>query len=225
MIEITGLRVAYGRTVAIHGLDLELVAGVTGLFGPNGAGKSTLLRVLAGLLRPAHGRVLLDGVELRASNEAIRRRIGYAGHQTGLYARLSLQENLELFGSLYGVAPGRASEVVEQAGLQDRATTPVGDLSAGLKRRAAVCRALLHEPDLLLLDEPYANLDDEGAELLSGAVKAWRSPDRIALIATHGAKRVKAFADAGIIIQNGRVVSYRRRVPDPDQVAAREPQS
>ncbi|MDQ4058489.1 MAG: ABC transporter ATP-binding protein [Actinomycetota bacterium] len=95
--------------------------------------------------------------------------------------------------------------------MTDRSHTLVGDLSAGLKHRASVARAILHEPDVLLLDEPYANLDDDASARVSDAVKTWRAPGRAAIIATHGAKRVKAFADAGIIVQRGRVVSYRRR--------------
>jgi ABC-type multidrug transport system ATPase subunit len=100
--------------------------------------------------------------------------------------------------------------MIEQLGLKDRRKTPVRSLSAGFKRRAAVARALLHEPRVLLLDEPYANLDDEASELVSAAVVAWRGPDRIAVVATHGAKKVKAYADAGIILRRGRVISYRR---------------
>lgn len=214
MIELQQLRATYGKTVALHGLDLELGAGVCGLFGPNGSGKSTLLRLLAGLLRPAGGRALLDGIEIRSADEGMRRRIGYSGHESGLYARLSVQENLLLFASLYDVDRSRCGDVLEQVGLSERAATPVAELSAGLKRRASVARALLHSPDVLLLDEPYANLDDDAAGLISAAVMRWRSPGRIAVIATHGAKRVKGWADASIILQRGSVVSYRRRATE-----------
>ncbi|MGH2751399.1 MAG: heme ABC exporter ATP-binding protein CcmA [Actinomycetota bacterium] len=206
-----GLTVSYGSTVALKPLNLTLYDGVTGVFGPNGAGKSTLLRVLAGLLRPSGGSASLWGREIRSSDEMIRRRIGYAGHESGLYSRLSVTENLTLFAELYGVRRARVDEVLEGLALTERAGAPVGALSAGLKRRAAVARAVLHEPDVLLLDEPYANLDDDAAERVSVTIKSWRSPGRVALIATHGAKRVKAFADAGIIVQRGIVISYRRR--------------
>jgi ABC-type multidrug transport system ATPase subunit len=102
--------------------------------------------------------------------------------------------------------------MIESLGLGERRRTPVRSLSAGYKRRASVARALLHQPRVLLLDEPYANLDDEAAAEVSAAVVAWRRPDRVAVIATHGAKKVKAYADAGIILKHGRVVSYRRGV-------------
>lgn len=213
MIALEGVRVTFRRTVALRSVDLLLLPGVTGLFGPNGSGKSTLLRVLAGLHRPAGGTVTWDGVPITASDEGFRARVGYAGHDSGLYDRLSVLENLELFGALHGVGPARVDTMLELTGLQDRRGSPVGELSAGLKRRAAVARALVHEPQLLLLDEPYANLDDDGAATVTEAVKAWRGPGRYGLIATHGAKRVKSFSDAAIILQHGRIVSYRVRTP------------
>jgi heme ABC exporter ATP-binding subunit CcmA len=211
--------VSYGSTIALKRVDLTFYDGVTGLFGPNGAGKSTLLRALSGLLRPSGGSALLFGEEIRSSSESIRRRIGYVGHESGLYARLSVIENLSLFANLYGVTSDRVDEVLDQLDMGEWRRTQVEALSAGLKRRAAVARALLHEPDVLLLDEPYANLDDDASERISASILAWRAPGRMAVIATHGAKRVKAFADAGIIIQRGNVISYRRRTPRGYEVA------
>jgi heme exporter protein A len=206
VIILRDLEVRYGRTIALRPMSLRLFEGVTGLFGPNGAGKSTLLRVLAGLLRPSAGQAVLDGRPMRASDPAFRRLVGYAGHSSGLYSRLTVRENLELFATLHDAPRKRVDAVIEELGLTARATTPAGELSAGLRRRAAVARALL------LLDEPYANLDDEACELVSAAVVRWRAPGRTAVIATHGAKRVKRFADASVILQRGEVVSYRRRV-------------
>ena len=214
MIWIEGVRVAYGRTLALDTLELELRPGVTGLFGPNGAGKTTLLRVLAGLLKPTIGSARMGDMKIDSSNEEFRRRVGYVGHDSGLYPDLTVGENLDLFGRLFGTRPERTNEVLESIGLEHRKDARVAELSAGLKRRAAVARALLHEPDLLLLDEPYANLDDEAAGMLSDAIMSWRNADRVCVVATHGAKRVKAYADAGIIIQHGRVISYRIRVPN-----------
>ncbi len=219
MIHLRGLTVSYGTTMALRPTDLTLYEGVTGLFGPNGSGKSTLLRVLAGLLAPSRGSAVLGDTPIRSSDESIRRRMGYVSHSSGLYGRLTVGENLTLFGRLYGVASARVDEVLELLDLNDRRNTPVGHLSAGLKRRAAVARAVLHEPDVLLLDEPYANLDDDASARVSDAVKAWRAPGRAAIIATHGAKRVKTFADASLIVQRGRVISYRRRTETGYEVA------
>lgn len=206
LLELREVSVAFGRTVALKSVNLALEGGVAGLFGPNGSGKSTLLRVLAGLLRPTSGAVRAFGAPISMKNEALRGRIGYVGHRAGLYGRLTVMENLELFAHLHGAAPGRARTVSEQLGLGDRLATPVAALSAGYKRRAAVARALIHEPQLLLLDEPYANLDDEAAGFVSNAVTAWRGPDRVAIIATHGAKKVKAYADTGLILQHGHLL-------------------
>ena len=215
MITVDTVTVVYGRTIALDGLRLEIGTDVTGVFGQNASGKSTLLRVITGLLKPTRGQVKIDGQPLTLANESFRRVVGYAGHESGLYARLTVVENLELFGKLYGVQPARARSLVEELGIADRADTPVAELSAGLKRRAAVARAMLHEPRLLVLDEPYANLDDEAADLVSEAIKrGWAGSDRTAVLATHGAKRVKEFANAALILKRGRPVSYRRRVPE-----------
>ena len=210
MIRLEDVEVAYGRTLALHGVTLELTPGVTGLFGPNASGKSTLLTVLAGLTRPTTGSATFRGRPIRAADESWRGIVGYAGHEPGLYAGLTVVENLELWAKLFGASRRRVGEMVEELGLEDRTNTAVGTLSAGFKRRASVARALLHEPSVLLLDEPYANLDDEASELVSAAVVRWRGPERIAVVATHGAKKVKAYADAGIILKRGQVVSYRR---------------
>jgi heme exporter protein A len=216
MIDVLELTVVYGRTIALDALHLGLNEGITGLFGQNGSGKSTLLRALAGLTRPTSGAIKLKGEPLSARDESFRRRVGYSGHQTGLYERLTVRENLELFARLYGTPETRVEQVIDDLGLLDRADVMVGSLSAGGKRSASVARAILHEPDVLLLDEPYANLDDEAADRISEAVQAWRGPGRLGIIATHGAKRVKGFADASLILKRGRAISYRLRTDASD---------
>jgi len=208
MIEIKDVTVVFGRTLALDAIDLEIAPGVTGLFGQNGSGKSTLLRTIAGLIRPTKGTVLINGGERARGDESARAALGFAGHESGLYARLTVKENLELFARLYGTAPTAVAGTLERLGLSGVSDVPVGSLSAGMKRRAAVARALLHDPDVLLLDEPYANLDDEASEAVSGAIREWSGPHKTAVIATHGAKRVKAYASAGVILQRGRVASH-----------------
>jgi heme ABC exporter ATP-binding subunit CcmA len=221
VIRARGLSVFFGRTIALDGLHLDIDEGVTGLFGPNGSGKSTLLRLAAGLLRPSRGTLTFDGRPAAASDEAFRRRVGYAGHLSGLYGHLSLVENLTLLARVGGAAPARVDQVIGALGLEGHASRETGALSAGLKRRAAVARALLSDPDLLLLDEPYANLDDDAVALTSAALRAWRGPGRVALIATHGAKELKRWADGGVVLRRGRVVvagSYRHREPHVSEV-------
>jgi heme exporter protein A len=203
MIRLQDIGVAFGRTLALDAIDLEIAPGVTGVFGPNGSGKSTLLRVIAGLIRPTSGTIELDGAPMDHKNEAVRRSIGYAGHSAGLYSRLTLHENLVLFASMYGVSAERVDMTITAVSMEHDAHRPVGRLSAGLTRRAAVARALLHDPDILILDEPYANLDDEASESVSNAVRSWFQPDRIGLVATHGAKKVRAYAHHGIVLQRG----------------------
>lgn len=213
MIEIRHVRAVYGRTIALDRVDLSIGPGVTGLYGPNGSGKSTLLRILAGLQRPALGSVSFDGVVRHPADENLRRRMGYAGHDAGLYGRLTVEENLALFAALWGAPKSRVNQVLVEVGLEERARSRVDELSAGLKRRASVARALVHQPEILLLDEPFATLDDEAADLVISAIKSWRAPGRIAVIATHGAARLKSFADAAIVLRRGLVASDRTRTP------------
>lgn len=205
-IELSDVTLAFGRTLALDDVQLEITDGVTGVFGPNGSGKTTLLRVIAQLLRPTRGIVRINDTAASSRDETLRRRLGYAGHDSGLYGRLTVVENLQLFATLYGVSSERVDLVIERLQLHELATRPVSDLSAGSKRRAAVARALLHDPDVLLLDEPYANVDDEAAAAISEAVVSWRRPGKVALVATHGAKKVRAYADHAIVLQQGRVV-------------------
>lgn len=211
MICIRDVRVLFGRTIALDRVDLDIGAGVTGLFGPNGSGKSTLLRVIAGLQRPARGTVSIGGAEHQDGAESLRRRLGYAGHEPGLYGRLSVRENLELFGTLCGAPEGNVEATLAAVGLAERADARVDELSAGLQRRAAIARAMVHEPDILLLDEPFATLDDDAAELVVAAIRTWSGPGRTAVIATHGAKRLKSFADGSVVLRRGLIASDRRR--------------
>ncbi|HEV3472289.1 MAG TPA: heme ABC exporter ATP-binding protein CcmA [Actinomycetota bacterium] len=217
MISTREVRVVFGGTVALSAIDLELGSGIVGLFGPNGSGKTTLLRVLTGLLPPTSGEVLYDGAPLDLRDEAQRRMLGYAGHSSGLYDTFTVRENLELFARLYG-AVGRVPHVIEALALTEVAGTRVGHLSAGWVRRAAVARAMVHDPQMLLLDEPYANLDDDASDIVSNAIRAWHSPGRTAVIATHGAKRVRAYADAGVVLRRGEVASARSSFATPEPV-------
>ena len=208
MITIEQVTVIFGKTLALDEVTTRIPTGITGVFGPNGSGKSTLLKAIAGVLKPSEGRIEIDGSDRR--DETSRRRIGYAGHGSGLYGRLSLRENLELFASLSGSSIERADELITTLGLTEFANRPVKELSAGSKRRAAVARALVHDPDVLLLDEPYANVDDEASGSISAAIEAWKREGKTGLIATHGAKKVKGYADGGLILQRGRVIRSGR---------------
>ena len=181
-IELSGLERHYGERVALADVSLTLDRGATLLvLGPNGAGKSTLLRVLATLLRPHAGTVRVLGRELPAEGWAVRGRIGYVGHDPLLYRDLSARENLLLHARLHGVPEQRADELLDAVGLARRAGDPLHTYSRGMVQRAAVARAVLHDPELVLLDEPHANLDPGAAEivepLLAGRTRVETSHD------------------------------------------------
>jgi heme exporter protein A len=155
---------AYGERVALTGVTVELPRGATlAVFGANGAGKTTLLRVLATLLRPHAGSVSVLGSALPRDAWAVRGRIGLLGHEPLLYRDLSVRENLRFHARLHDVGDARAGELLDAVGMARRADEPVRALSRGMAQRVAICRAVLHEPELLLLDEPLANLDPGAA--------------------------------------------------------------
>lgn len=208
MIELSSVTVVFGRTRALTDVSLTIAPGITGLFGSNGSGKSTMLRLLTGLLRPTSGSISIDGERLDIRDESFRASVGFAGHESGLYADLTVRENLELFARLHGTPSTAIDELNGELHLEDVIDNSVASLSAGTKRRVAVARALVHRPRLLLLDEPYANLDDDAAELVSSAIKSWSRDGGIGLVASHGAKKVKAYASAGIVLQRGRVSAH-----------------
>ncbi|HEX2104746.1 MAG TPA: ABC transporter ATP-binding protein, partial [Solirubrobacteraceae bacterium] len=166
-IELDGLTRRYGERVALEGVTLAVPAGATlVVFGPNGAGKSTLLRVLATLLRPHGGAVRILGRALPADGWAVRGRIGLLAHEPLLYRDLSGRENLRFHARLHGVSFDRVDALLDQVGLRVRAGDRVHTYSRGMVQRLAVCRAVLHDPAVLLLDEPRANLDPAAAELV-----------------------------------------------------------
>src|SRR3954447_15331620 len=164
-IELSELGRAYGERTALAGVTLTLEPGQTlAVFGSNGAGKTTLLRILATLLRPHAGRVRVLGRDLPAEGWAVRGRIGLLAHDPLLYRELSPRENLVFHPRLHGGAAPRVERLLDQVGLHSRADEPMRTLSRGMAQRVAICRAALHEPELLLLDEPLANLDPGAAE-------------------------------------------------------------
>jgi heme exporter protein A len=159
---------AYGDRVALDGVSLELPRGATlAVFGANGAGKTTLLRVLATLLRPHRGEVAVLGRPLPREGWAVRGQIGLVAHDPLLYRDLSARENLQFHARLHGVDQARGGELLEAVGMARRADDPVRSLSRGMAQRVAICRAVLHRPQLLLLDEPLANLDPGAAEAVA----------------------------------------------------------
>jgi heme exporter protein A len=197
-IELRGLRRDYGERPALAGVDLSLRRGESLLvLGPNGAGKTTLLRILATLLRPSGGEARVFGAALPGDAWKVRGKIGLLGHDALLYRDLSGRENLRFHARLHGLSgeegEARIDALLAAVGMGRRAEDRVAELSAGMRQRLAVCRCVLHEPDLLLLDEPDSNLDAEGRELVQQLIAP--TVDRTRVLVSHDPERYRAEAD------------------------------
>jgi heme exporter protein A len=193
----------FGERTALSGVSLSLPAGQTlVVFGPNGAGKTTLLRILATLLRPHDGMVEVLGKRLPADGWAVRGRIGFLGHEPLLYRELSAEENLRYHARLHGVREERVAEVLDAVGISGRAREPVKTLSRGMVQRVAIARTVLHEPELLLLDEPYANLDPGAKSLMTGLIGAKSGCTRV--ICSHNADEGRLEGQVVLGLRNGR---------------------
>jgi len=188
LLEAFDLHRAYGAARALRGVDLRLAAGeALTVVGPNGAGKTTLLRVLAGLVRPSRGEVRILGRPLHRSDHDARRPIGFLPHQSLLYDDLTVQENVVFAARLFGVSDPAAAarRVLDELELSARAADRPRSLSRGLLQRAALARALVHAPSVILLDEPFTALDTAGAERLRGLLQARRSAGAALVLVTH----------------------------------------
>ena len=202
-IELEGLARHYGERVALRDVSVSVPAGSTlTVFGPNGAGKSTLLRVLATLLRPHAGVVRVLGRTLPDDGWAVRGRIGLLTHEPLLYRDLSGRENLRFHARLHGVAFARVEELLDRVGLKLRADDRVHTYSRGMVQRLAVCRAVLHDPDVLLLDEPRANLDPAATDLVEPLIGA--ASGRTRVVTSHDPAGGLAEADIALGLRGGR---------------------
>jgi heme exporter protein A len=209
VIELRGVSRRYGEREALSDISVTLRKGQTlVVFGPNGAGKTTLLRILATLLRPHGGEVQVLDRALPDEGWAVRGRIGFLGHEPLLYRELTATENLRFHARLHGVGAERVDEMLAAVGLAARAHEPLRELSRGMAQRAAIARAVLHDPELLLLDEPYANLDPAGraqvAELIGPGA------DRTRVICSHDPAGGVREADLVLGLREGRQVLFGR---------------
>ncbi len=203
-IELAGLRRDFGDRTALDGIDLRVDPGESvAVLGPNGSGKSTLLRILAGLLRPTSGEVSVLGCTLPKETHLLRGRVGYLGHEPILYRDLTPRENLELAAALHGLGSeaisARIEALFDAVGMSTRADDRVAELSAGMKQRIDICRAVLHEPELLLLDEPDAHLDPEARRRIAPLIAAGNGRTRVAVSHDRGA----ATEDADFVLELG----------------------
>jgi heme exporter protein A len=208
-LELEGLARHFGEREALSGVSLTLARGQTlVVFGPNGAGKTTLLRVLATLLRPHSGRVSVLGSSIPDQSWAVRGRLGLLGHEPLLYRELTARENLRFHARLHGASDERVAEVLDAVAISARSGEPVRNLSRGMVQRVAVARAVLHEPELLLLDEPYSNLDPAAIELVAPLIGS--SSARTRVICSHDPSGGLAEADVVLGLRDGRAVMLAR---------------
>lgn len=224
MIEVRGLTKAFGSKYALRGVNLRVMPGESVvLFGPNGAGKTTLIRILCSLSRPSSGTVNIGGLDLAKHADGIRRYLGVVSHAPLLYDSLTAEENLRFFGGLYGMVKPekRIAEMLERVGLYPRRNDLVRTFSRGMVQRLAIARALLHDPEVLLLDEPDTGLDPQAAEMLHGLLmELSKRPEvssngdaagddaphsRTIVTVTHNLERGLAIADRVVILAGGRV--------------------
>jgi heme exporter protein A len=203
MIHLEGVERRFGERVALSGVSVRVEAGQTlVVLGPNGAGKTTLLRVLAGLLRPHAGSATVLGAELPRESWRLRGKVGLLAHEPLLYRELTPRENLRFQARLHGVDRERVDAVLEAVGMTGRANDPLTELSRGMVQRVAAARAVLHDPPLLLLDEPWAGLDPGAIELLDPVIGPSSGKTRV--IVTHDVARGLAEADVTLGLKEGR---------------------
>src|SRR5512143_30081 len=209
VIETRALGRRFAGVPALHALDLTVGAGeAVAIFGPNGAGKSTLLRLLATLLRPSAGALRLFERAVDDGGAAARRRVGFLSHQSFLYPDLTPTENLDFYARMFRVArpAERVRGLIERVGLTGWAHRPVRTLSRGLEQRCALARALVHEPELLLLDEPFTGLDVDASDMLTGMLRETHANGTTLLMTTHDMARGFEVCRRAIILNRGRLV-------------------
>ena len=204
----------FGRRRAVSKVSFTARTGtILGLLGPNGAGKSTMLAMLATLLRPTAGTIRFGSLDPRADGAALRSRIGVLGHDLFLYPELTALENLAFFAALYqqSDASAVAAGALTRAGLSDRAHDPVQSFSRGMRQRVALERALIHNPRLALLDEPFTGLDDASTAALVARLRALRDSGAIVILATHDLELAEGLIDQAVFLREGRVASTMAR--------------
>ena len=208
-IKVQGLTKSFGTRQALRGIDLEIESGKSVvIFGPNGAGKTTLIRILATIMNPSSGTILVDGLDLKSNAGEIRRKIGIVTHQTLLYNNLTAYENLEFYGRMFDVPElkKRIQELVSLVGMTARLHDRVGTLSRGMQQRISIARALLHKPTLLLMDEPETGLDQEAIPLIWDPMPDATGRKRTIILTTHNMERGFELGEQMLILDKGKIV-------------------
>lgn len=222
MITIHSLVKVFGMRPVLRGVNLTVEEGeFVSLFGPNGAGKTTMLRIVAGLSRPTGGMIRIAGRTSREYGHAVRHMIGVVAHQPLVYGDLTAQENLEFYARMYDLpsdhAEARITEVLEAVGLRRRSRDLVRTFSRGMQQRLAIARAILHDPPVLLFDEPHTGLDQDAAASLDGVLRDVATRGRTILMPTHDIIRGLNLADRAVILSRG-VIAYETLTAETDPV-------
>lgn len=211
----------FGSRAAVNEVTMEVASGVsTALFGPNGAGKTTLLRVLSSALRPSSGDMTIAGMSYRDNPLEIRRMIGVISHNSYLYDDLPCRDNLVFFGKLYRVQDpvGRAEELLEEMELVERSEDPAGTLSRGMMQRLSIARSLVHDPEIVFLDEPFSGLDPRAAAVLRATISRLRERKRTVVMVTHNIPLGLNLSDRWLLMNRGRLVDQgESRNQDPER--------
>jgi heme exporter protein A len=208
MIEIKKLTKQADNKLILRGVDLSIKQGETvAILGPNGAGKSTLLKVLATLIKPSSGLVKINGLDLKKDHIEVKKLFGYLPHSSLLYDHYTPLENLVFFGNLYGVkdVENRARQLVKEVGLSFFINEPVKNFSRGMIQRIAIARAIIHDPKIMLLDEPHTGLDQGAINILNNVVLSMKEKGCTTLMVTHDFKQAAEICDRIIIIKNGKI--------------------
>ncbi len=212
LLNVRGLSKSYGTRRAVDGVAFQVQAGQTvGLIGPNGAGKSTTVSMICGLLRPDAGSVELDGVAIGAGPSDVKRKIGFVPQDLALYEDLPARENLRLFGALYGIKgaqmTARCEQVLALVNLLDRAGDKPSTFSGGMKRRLNIAAALMHDPQLLILDEPTVGVDPQSRNAIFETLEKLKAMGRSLIYTSHYMEEVERLADHIVIIDHGKVLA------------------
>jgi heme exporter protein A len=208
-IEVQELTKSFGSKLALRGVDLAVGRGeCVVIFGPNGAGKTTLIRVLATIMNPSSGSVVVDALSLKDDAEEIRRRIGVVSHQTFLYGNLTAFENLSFYARMYDVPNRRERihEVVDMVGMVSRLHDRVSTLSRGMQQRLSIARSLLHKPAIMLLDEPETGLDQQAITMAWEALHKEGETKRTIILVTHNLERGLDVGERLMILARGKIV-------------------
>ena len=222
-VQIRGLNKAFGRTPVLRGIDLDVPRGtVLSLLGPNGSGKTTLIRVLATLTKPDAGEVRIGGAGIGRQSARLRRLIGVVGHDPLLYDDLTARENLRFVCRMFDLdrIDERVHSVADRMGMAPDLDRKIGAMSHGMKKRFSIARALLHDPQVLLLDEPETGLDQEALSLLDSVIASRSESGRTVIMTTHNLERAVALGDRMAILASGRV-AYDETIDAVDPDASR----